>query len=217
MAGTELSTGGPASFCCSPCSGPLPACLLFPEKGNQEWLFTALPRHKHGHFGVPRPSPRHPLLPPLHGHGGASGSRVLGWCPGDVTAAWSELLQKCGCFAGMGTVSWAETVVQVLLQSKYSRRAGGRTAAGCWRHALSWRQSHPLRLLSPGPRGISPTSDGKSRVCKLRSSECRRGRNSFSDLRSFPNCTPYKNSPFQLRQVPKLEIFHGLRMKINVK
>lgn len=159
-------------FCYSPYSGPTSACLLFPAKGNQEWVFTAPPRLKRSHFGMPWPSPRHPILPPLHGHGRARASHMLGWCSGDVTAAWSKLLQKRGCFACMGKASWAKLQGQVLLQSKYSHRAGGRTAPGCLCHVLSWSQYHPPRLLSPHPRRISPISDEKRRVCKLRSSEC---------------------------------------------
>lgn len=104
-AGTELPTGGPALFCYSPYSGPVPACLLFPEKGNQEWLFTALLRLKHSRFGMPWPSPSHPILPLLYRHGGARGSHVLDWCSGDVTATLSKLLQKCSCFVCTGKVS----------------------------------------------------------------------------------------------------------------
>lgn len=139
------------------------ACLLFPEKGNQEQLFIALPRFRCSHFEMPRPPPRHLILPFLQDRGGTSGSHGLGRCCGEVTAAGSKLLQKLGHFVCTGKVSRAEAVVWVLLQSNCSRRTGGRPAAACSRWCgLSWRLSHPLRLWSPYPGGISPISDGKS-------------------------------------------------------
>lgn len=65
-------------------------------------------------------------------------------------------------------VSRAEAEVWVLLQSNCSHRTGGRPEAACLRWCgLSWRLSHPPRLWSLHPWGISPISDGKSWVCKL--------------------------------------------------
>lgn len=100
---------------------------------------------------------RHPNLPPLHGHRGASGSQSLGWFSGDVTAAWSKLLQNwVVLYIWAKKVSWAEPAVEILLQSTAMGQEGELLMGA---YAMS---SHPKKLLPPHPRGISPISDGNS-------------------------------------------------------
>lgn len=143
------------------------ACLLFPEKENQEQLFIALPRFRCSHFEMPCPPPRHLILPFFR----TMVEPLVSWLGEVLWRGDSSRVQtaaKTCNFVCMGKVSWAEAVVWVLLQSNCSRRTGGRPAAACshW-CGLSWRLSHPPRLWSLHPWGISPISDGKSWVCKL--------------------------------------------------
>lgn len=114
------------------------------------------------------------------------------WCVGVL-----EMRQNHGpncCKVAVALYGWAKSRAETVVQM-HSQRAAGQEEKCHWEQALStpvlpWRQSHPPRLWPSHPRGISPISDRKSRVCRLRSSECQRGRSGFSDLRSFPNCNP---------------------------